>query len=49
MMVAVEYVLVMVVKKHSCVMGNNFTVSFLLSANKRYILLCRYSAYKFVL
>ena len=45
MIVIVEYDIIMVVKIYSYVMGNYFTVSFLLPANKRYILLCRCSAY----
>ena len=49
MIVTVEYDMIVVVKIYSCVMGNYFTVSFLLSANKRYILLCSCSANKFVL
>ena len=49
MTMAVEHDMIMVVKIYSCVMGNYFTVSFLLSANKRYILLSWCSAYTFVL
>ena len=49
MIMTVEYDMIMVINIYSCVMGNYFTVSFLLSANKRYILLRRCSAYKFVL
>ena len=47
MIVTVEYDMIMVVKIFFCVMGNYFTVSFLLCANKRNILLCRCSAYNF--
>ena len=49
MIVTVECDMIMVVKIYSGVMGNYFTVSLLLSAKKCYILLCRCSAYKFVL
>ena len=50
MIVTVEYDMIVVVKICSCVMGNYFVVLFLLSANKRYILLWRCSsAYKFAL
>ena len=48
MIMTVEYNMIMVVKIYYCVMGNYFTVLFLLSANKRYIFLCRYSAYNLV-
>ena len=47
--VTVEYDMIVVVKIYSSVMGNYFTVSFLLSANKNYILLCGRGAYKCVL
>ena len=46
---AVEYDMIVVVKIYSSVMGNDFTVSFLLSVNKNYILLCGRGAYKCVL
>ena len=49
MIVTVECDMIMVVKIYFCVMGNYFTVSFLLSANKRYILLSWCGAYTFVL
>ena len=49
MIVTVEYDMIVVVKIYSCVMGNYFTVSFSLSANKRCVLLCRCSTYKYVL
>ena len=49
MIVTVECDIIMVVKIYFCVIGNYFTVSFLLSPNKHYILLCTCSAYKFVL
>ena len=49
MIVTVEYDVIMTVKTDCCVMANYFTVSFLVSANKRYILFCRCSAYKFVI
>ena len=39
MIVTVECDMIMVVKIYSGVMGNYFTVSFLLSAKKRYVLL----------
>ena len=45
----VEYDMIVVVKIYSSVMGNYFIVSFLLSANKNYVLLCGHSAYKCVL
>ena len=49
MIVKIEYDMIMVVKIYSCVMGNYFTVSILLPTNKRYVLLCRCSAFKFAL
>ena len=39
MIVTLECNMIMVVKIYSGVMGNYFTVSFLLSAKKRYVLL----------
>ena len=39
MIVTVEYEMIVVVKIYSCVMDNYFIALFLLSANKRYILL----------
>ena len=49
MIVTVECDMIMVVKIYFCVMSNYFTVSLLLSAVKRCILLSSCSAYKFVL
>ena len=49
MIVTVECDMIVVVKIYFCVMANYFTVLFLLSANKCYILLSKCSAYKFVL
>ena len=49
MIMTVGYDMIMAVKIYSCVMGNYFTVSFLLSVNKHYILFCSCSANKFVL
>ena len=48
MIVTEDYDMIVVLKIYSCVMGNYFIVLFLLSANKRYILLCRCFAYKIV-
>ena len=41
--VTVEYDMIVVVKIYSSVMGNYLTVSFLLSANKNYILSWSYN------